>query len=79
MTPRLKEQYRATVAAELKEQLERQKQEHKVNQLVEKLSNAVEFEVPDEILTAETQGQAATDSGDHQLHRLRPALSDVCV
>lgn len=39
-------------------QLERQLQEHKVNQLVEKLAQAVEFDLPEDILTAETQGQA---------------------
>lgn len=49
---------REIVKEQLDTQLERQVQELKVNQLVEKLSQAVEFDLPQDILSAETQGQA---------------------
>lgn len=49
---------RDIIKEQLDLQLERKLQDHKVKQLLEKLSNAVDFELPQDILTAETQGQA---------------------
>ena len=49
---------RDIIKEQLDSQFDRQLQELKVNQLVEKLSQSVEFDLPEDILTSETQGQA---------------------
>ncbi|MDA0766128.1 MAG: trigger factor [Verrucomicrobia bacterium] len=49
---------RDIVKDQLEVQLNRQIHEMKVNQLIDKLSQSVDFELPEDILTAETQGQA---------------------
>ncbi|NNC88488.1 MAG: trigger factor [Akkermansiaceae bacterium] len=52
------EELRETVREHLAQQIERQLGELKVNQVIEKLNESVDFELPSELLTAETQGQA---------------------
>ena len=46
------------IQEQLESQLAKQLQDFKVNQLVEKLSALVEFDLPEDLLNAETQGQA---------------------
>jgi trigger factor len=52
------EELRAVVREQLESQLQRELHEFKTNRLIERLNNTVDFEVPDELLTAETQQQA---------------------
>ncbi len=47
-----------TIRGSLEHQLNQQIEEFKVNQLLEKLTSGVDFELPPELVTAETQGQA---------------------
>ncbi len=47
-----------TIRGNLEHQLNQQIEEFKVNQLLEKLNKAVSFELPADLVTAETQGQA---------------------
>ena len=49
---------REVLTEQLEQRLERQLGEFKINQLIEKLNKAVEFELPEHLVTAETQGQA---------------------
>lgn len=52
------EDLKSTIREQLEGQLNRQLEEFKVNQLLEKLNAGVSFELPAELVTAETQGQA---------------------
>jgi trigger factor len=47
-----------TIRGNLEHQLNQQIGELKVNQLLEKLNRSVQFDLPDDLVTAETQGQA---------------------
>lgn len=47
-----------TIRGNLEQQLNQQIEEFKINQLLEKLNQSVQFELPPEMVTAETQGQA---------------------
>jgi trigger factor len=47
-----------TIRGNLEHQLNQQIEELKVSQLLEKLNRSVQFDLPDELVTAETQGQA---------------------
>lgn len=49
---------KSTIRGNLEHQLNQQFEEFKVSQLLEKLSRSTPFELPDELVTAETQGQA---------------------
>lgn len=47
-----------TIRGNLEQQLNQQIEEFKINQLLEKLNRSIQFDLPPEMVTAETQGQA---------------------